>query len=151
MSETAVQEARTATSFMSIKTRETSLITEMSSPQAAPHTMAGDLKDQTGTGDEVSRADAEIWFETGHRRDTGNKKDVGSNGKGTGAEKEMIGMTGVADEVRRENTAGRDMKNEKKREGKETTAVTRKVIQKQRANICLKGKVCKCLCKGGLN
>ena len=114
--------------------------TEMISPQAARHAMAGDLKDQTETGDKGSGADAEMYTETDHVRGTGNRRGIGSDEKETGAEKEMMGMTGVTDKVRRENTTGcpRGVKKEKKG-GEETTAVMKEVKVEERTSSCLKG------------
>lgn len=104
--------------------------------QAAPHIMAGDLKDHRGTGDKIVGAGTEIWIETDHGRETGNRTGVGSNDKGTGAEKEMMSVTGTADEVGRENTVECQKDVKKEREG--NTAVMSKVKVTQMKEVCLK-------------
>ena len=58
MRKTAVHVGKTAISYTCIETQEMSSTTEMNSLQVAHRTMAGDLNDQTGTGDEISGADA---------------------------------------------------------------------------------------------
>ena len=120
--------------------------TEMTSPQAAHRRMGVDLNDQTGAGDESSGADAGMWTETDHGKETGNRKSIEGDEKGTGAEKEMMAITDIRDRVGREIRAGTDVRKMKIEEGERITAVMMAVKVEERTNICRKGKSCNSAC-----
>ena len=138
MSGTAVHEARTATSCTCTEIQEMSLATETTVHRTARHsTVAGlprDPRDLREVGDEISGADGEIRTEIDHGIETGNKTDIGSDARGTGAEKGMMIGVGIADEVRTENIAVRqkDARTENKGIGEEATVATRGAKEKQK-------------------
>ena len=143
MSETAVHEARTATSCTCTEIQEMSSATGTAAHQTARHsTVAGLPKDPREAGDEISGADEGIRTEIDRVIETGNKTDTKSDARGTGAEKEMMIKEGIADEVRRENIAGlqTDSRTENKGIGEEATVATREAKEKQSTSICLKGR-----------
>ena len=145
MSETVVQEARTATSCTCTEIQEMSSTTETTVHQAARHSMAVEPpKDPREAGDEISGADEGIRTEIDRGIETGNKKDIESDARGTGAEKEMMIGEGIADEVRRENMAGlqKDTRTENKGIGEEAIVATRGAKEKLSTGVFLKGKTC---------
>ena len=144
MSETAVHEARTATSCTCTEIQEMSSATETTVHRTARHSTAAGLpRDPREAGDEISHgADGGIRTETDRGIETGSKTDTESDARGTGAETEMMIGEGIADVVKRENMAGiqRDTSTENKEIGREAIAVTREAKEKQSTSVCLKGK-----------
>ena len=126
LTETDALEARTVTSCMCITIQAMNLATEMNSLQVVLLAMAGDLNDLRETGDEIREADAEIWAETDHARETGIRTGIGGIVKGTGAVREMMDVVGIAGTVRIENAV--EHRNGMKRGVEGNTAVMR-VIQ----------------------
>lgn len=144
MNETAVHEAKTATSCTCTEIQAMSSTTETIIHQTAHHSpVPGDPRDPREAGDQIDGADAEIWTETDRGIETGNKIRKEGDARGTGAEKEKIG-TGIADEVGKENTVGlqKDAKTENRGIEEKATAVTREAKEKRRISICLKGTDC---------
>ena len=144
MNETAVHEAKTATSCTCTEIQGMSSTTEMIIHQTAHHSpVPGDPRDLREAGDQIGGADAEIWTEIDRGIETGNKIRKEGDARGTGAEKGKI-EAGIADEVGKENTVGlqKDAKAGNREIGEEATAVTREPKEKRRLSICLKGRVC---------
>lgn len=145
MSETAVHEARTATSCTCIEIQEMSSATETIVHRAVRHSTAAGLpRDLREAGDEISGADEEIRTEIDHGIEPGNKTDIESDARGTGAEKGMMIEAGIADEVRTENITGlqKDARTVNKGIGEEATVATRGAKEKYSTSICLKGRRC---------
>ena len=144
MNETAVHEAKTATSCTCTEIQVMNSTTETTIHQTAHHSpVPGDPRDPREAGDQIVGADAEIWTEIDRGIETGDKIRKEGDARGTGAEKGKI-EAGIADEVGKENTVGRqkDVKAKSRGIEEEATAVTREAKEKQRISICLKGREC---------
>ena len=82
LSETVVQEARTATSCTCTEIQAMSSTTETTVHLAARHLMAAEPpKDPREAGDAISGADEGTRTEIDHGIETGNKKDIESDGE----------------------------------------------------------------------
>ena len=113
----------------------------MNSPPDVHPTMEGGVNDQTETGTEINGADAVKCLETSHERVNGDVKSTEGGEKGTRAEKEILIIIDVGEEVRTKTTSGMNLTEKKIDRRQGITAVMkvkRKVVKE--INSCIKGK-----------